>query len=802
MKISYQWLRDFVDVSISPSDLARCLTHAGLEVEDLVEHLPPFQGVVVAEVISQASHPNGGHLRVCQITDGHRKYSIVCGAPNVKEGQRVAFAREGARLPDGTIMRAIPIQGVLSEGMLCSEKELGIGEDSSGILILEKEASLGVPLDKALPIHDWVLDINVTPNRPDCLSVLGIAREVAALTGGSLRYPEIPTPPDSPHSPPIQTSVTLERPDLCPRYVAELILGVQIAPSPFWMRNRLRLGGMRPINNIVDITNYVMLELGQPLHAFDFDRLEERRIIVRSAGKGERFVTLDGLLRDIPEGALFICDGQRPVALAGIMGGLNSEVEESTTNILLESAYFDPMGIRRTSKRLGLFTEASTRFEKGVDPNGCRLAADRAASLMMQLAGGIWSPRVVDNYPRKIEPRRIVLRVERANQILGTQIPREKMEDLLQGLQLKVELENSQSLRVTVPTFRFDLGREIDLIEEIARLHGYGHIPETLPIGNIAPRKRTLKSWAIEEAKNLFVSFGFREVITLSFMGRKALEAIRLSAHDPRRRAMEIQNPLSEDQAFMRTTLIPGLLGAVQTNFFRQNFNLRFFELGKVFFARMDRELPEEIDYLSGICTGLRWEDSWAVPKEEVDFFDLKGTLQAFFDAIRLSNYQFVAGHEEPFLHPGKSCKIVCREDPIGYMGEIHPEVAQIFELKQKIYLFELNFDLLVKNIVEKRNFRPLPKFPAVYRDLALVVEEGVSAGDLLRAMEEANDGLMTEVGIFDLYRGSQIPAGKKSLAFRLKYQSDERTLTDEEVNASHQRVIEALKQRFGAVLR
>lgn len=801
MKISLEWLKDYVDIPLEPSDLANRLTHAGLEVEDLVRCQPRFRRVRVAELLSFHPHPQSKRLHICQVFDGWRNYSVVCGAPNLKEGQRVALAPEGATLADGTTIQAIAIQGILSEGMLCSEKELGVGEDASGIMALDPHLCLGAPLEDALSLQDWILELNVTPNRSDCLCVLGIAREVAALMNVALRYPQNPKAPDT-GKPTIKTSVVIERPDLCPRYVAELILGVRIGPSPFWMRRRLQAVGARPINNIVDVTNYVMLELGQPLHAFDFERLEEGRIVVRAARAGESFVTLDGNTRTIPEGALFICDGKKPVALAGIMGGWNSEVQSTTTNILLESAYFNPMGIRRTSKKIGLSTEASLRFERGVDPNGCRRAADRAGSLMVELAGGTLSPEVVDNYPRRHEAKKIILRPPRVNQILGSALGPADMQDYLRKLQLQVESTDSNSLLVTVPTFRVDLEREIDLVEEIARIHGFHRIPETLPVGDISPGQRASKPRAIQRARDLLTAFGFREVINYSFIGRQALDALRLAPEDARRKVIRIQNPLSEDQSCMRTTLIPGLLQAARTNFFRQNFNLRFFEMGRVFFPQPDRELPEEIDYLSGFLTGMRHEESWATPKEEIDFFDLKGVLQAFFAGLRVLPYRFIPEKEEPFLHPGKACRILNNQGVLGIMGELHPDVALAYELKPRIFLFELNFDAVVKTMDEKRSFRPFPRFPAVYRDLALIVEETIPAGDLLRAIEEMNDGTITEIRIFDLYRGNQIPSGKKSLAFRLKYQKEDRTLTDEEVSECHQKVIQSLVERYGAALR
>jgi phenylalanyl-tRNA synthetase beta chain len=596
--------------------------------------------------------------------------------------------------------------------------------------------------------------------------------------------------------------VVIERSDLCPRYVAKLIFGVKISPAPFWMRRRLQAVGVRAINNIVDVTNYVMLELGQPLHAFDFDRLEGRGIVVRTANPGESFTTLDGMVRPMPEETLMICDRKKPVALAGIMGGLNSEVQPETTNILLESAYFDPMGIRRTSKRIGLSTEASLRFERGIDPNGCLRAADRAAALMAELGGGSSVRGAVDNYPRKIEPSRVSLRVPRVNQILGTSIPAQEIRQYLQNLQLEVEPQGTDAFGVTPPTFRVDLHREIDLIEELARLRGFGRIPVTLPSGRVSAEKKTKGQRAAERARNLLSAFGFWEVITYSFISAKVLQELKLSAADIRAKALRIHNPLGEDQSVMRTSLIPGLLQVVGHNVHRQNLDLKLFELGRVFFPREGHDLPEEIEVVSGVLTGLREEETWSKPKEECDFFDLKGALETLLEGLGVTGYQFLPERDEPFLHPGKACRVEVNKRSVGSMGEAHPDAGAAFEIKQKIFLFELNFQSLVESCQESRSFKALPRFPSVTRDLALIVDEKIAAGDILYTLRQANADLIAEIKIFDLYRGKPIPPGAKSLAFRIKYQRDDRTLTDAEVNEFHQKMTELLAYRYGAVLR
>jgi phenylalanyl-tRNA synthetase beta chain len=801
MKISLEWLKDYVEVVLPPADLADLLTHSGLEVEGLTEWKPAFQGVIVGRLDSFRPLAQSDHLSLCSVHDGKRDYSIVCGAPNLKAGERVALAMEGALLPGGVKIGKTQFQGIPSEGMLCSEKELGLSEEGSGIMFLDPQASPGLPLDRALPLEDWILDINITPNRSDCLCVLGIAREVAALTGKSLRFPVDKKAEKDPSADRL-TSVTLERTDLCPRYVAKLILGVRIGPSPFWMRRRLEACGVRAISNIVDVTNYVMLEMGQPLHAFDFHRLEEKRIVVRTAAPGFTFTTLDGTGRKMPKDALMICDGKKPVALAGIMGGLNSEIEEDTSDILLESAYFDPMGIRRTSKQLGLSTEASIRFERGIDPNGSLRAAERAADLMAALTGGAVSRGAVDAYPKKIEPLQIPLRVSRVNQILGTSINSKEIQSHLKNLQLEVRENGADSFRVTAPTYRVDLTREIDLIEEVARLHGFHRVPVTLPSGRVSPEKKTPMQVGVERARDLLSGFGFREVITYSFISPQVLLDLRISPNDRKARGLRIQNPLSEDQAVMRTTLVPGLLHTVRSNLHRQNLDLKLFELGRVFFPRGPEDQPEEVEFLGGILSGLRDEESWAKPPAQCDFFDLKGTVEGLFEGMGVAEVQFLPNDQIPFLHPGKACRVCVRGEDIGILGQVNPAVGERFDLKEKVFLFELDFQKVVCRMTERRTFTPLPRYPAVTRDLAVVVDEPVAAGDILQTLWKAGGGWIKEIRLFDLYRGNPVPSGRKSLAFRLVYQKEDRTLTDREVNEFHQQLVERLAREYKGALR
>ena len=801
MKISLEWLKEYVEISLSPPELGELLTRAGLEVENLTAFQPAFQKVVVGELKSFSPHPRSDHLSICAVHDGQRDYTVICGAPNLRTGDKVAFAKEGALLPGGMKIQKTVLLDVASEGMLCSEKELGLSDEAAGIMILEPENSLGLPLEEVLPLQDWILDVNVTPNRSDCLCLMGMAREVAALTRQILRFPD---PRQLPGKGQIegQTSVMIERPDLCPRYVAKLISGVRIGASPFWMRRRLQAVSVRSINNIVDATNYVMLEMGQPLHAFDFDQLAEKRIVVRTAQTGESFTTLDNTQRTLPENALMICDGKKPVALAGIMGGLNSEVQPGSRNILLESAYFDPMGIRRTSKKMGLSTEASVRFERGIDPNGSLQAAERAAGLMVEMAGGVMAQGAIDNYPQRIESPKIHLRASRVNSILGTKITQQEIPSYLQRLGLEVASGEKDAFRVTVPTFRVDLQREIDLIEEIARLHGFHRIPVTLPSGTVMAEKESALQRAAPLARRLLVGMGLREVITFSFISPKTVQNLGIQPPDHRAKALRIQNPLSEDQAIMRTTLIPGLLQVIQTNMSRQNLHLQIFEMGRVFFPRPDQDLPKEVETLGGILTGLREEDSWAKSKEMIDFYDLKGIIEVFLQGLGVNCFEFLPEKEVAFLKPGRACRLVVEGEILGVMGEAHARINDWLESKQAIYLFEINFKKLVDRMADHPVFKPLGRFPSVTRDLALIVDERVPAGDLIHTLQEVNPGLVQEIRIFDLYRGKPIPEGKKSLAFRFIFQREDRTLTDLEVNELHRLMVEAVAKRHGAVLR
>jgi phenylalanyl-tRNA synthetase beta chain len=801
MKVSLNWLRDYVDIRKETKELIHLLTMAGLEVESAVTTGEGMEKVVVAEIRSIRRHPNADRLSLVEAVTEAERFSIVCGATNIREGQRVPLALIGARLPNGLEIKRSKIRGEVSEGMLCSEIELGLGSDAAGILILPSGTPLGAGLGEALGLKDTILDISITPNRPDCLCVIGLAREIAALTEQNLKYllPGLSDRGEEIHR---RTSVTLLDPDLCPRYVARMIEGVRIGPSPRWVSDRLEKVGVRSINNVVDVTNYVMMEYGQPLHAFDFELLEEGRIVVRRAHQGEEFVTLDGVKRILDDQMLMICDGVKPVAIAGVMGGLNSEIRDNTKIVLLESAYFEPAGNRRTSKKLGLETEASYRFGRGIDYGNCRNAANRAAQLIQELAGGRVVEGVVDVFPAPIPSKTIDLRNEKIEQILGKKIPSEHVVNYLERLELDVKKKDRDAFVVTPPSFRGDLEREIDLIEEVARMDGYEKIPITLPKGSPASEGRSREFLLERRAPDLLLHHGFYEVITYSFISPGSWDWMALPPGDPRREGIRILNPLSEDVSVMRTSLIPGLMETARFNLSRKNSNLKIFELKKVFLPEPGERLPKEVKYLAGLAVGLDLDPHWSASPRPVDFYDIKGLVENFLEAMQVKHVKFRGAEDIPYLHPGQASRFFCEGDALGVLGEVHPRVLANYGIQGKGFLFEINFEQVLRRARDERRFRSLPKFPAVYRDLSIIVGEALEVDQVTEAIWNLRDPFIDEVVLFDLYRQPPIPEGKKGISYRIRYQSNDRTMTDEEVNQYHENVISRLREIFQAELR
>jgi phenylalanyl-tRNA synthetase beta chain len=801
MKVSLNWIRDFVEIRIGLKELINLLTMAGLEVEEAVSVGEGFEKVVVAEIQSVRRHPNADRLSLVEVKTQQESFSIVCGATNIKGGQKVPLALVGARLPNGIEIKKSKIRGVSSEGMLCSETELGLGKDASGILILPPHVPLGVDLGEALGLKDTLLDISITPNRPDCLCVIGVAREIAALTHQRVKHPllSLSDRGEEIHQ---KTSVTILDQDLCPRYVARMIEGVKIGPSPHWMSDRLEKVGIRSITNVVDVTNYIMMEYGQPLHAFDFELLEEGRIVVRRAKEGEEFVTLDGVKRTLDGEMLMICDGVKPVAIAGVMGGLNSEIREDTGTVLLESAYFNPAGNRRTSKKLGLETEAAYRFGRGIDYGGCLSAADRATQLIQELAGGRVVEGVVDVYPVPIKPKPIRLSVRKIHQVLGTEVSAKQVTNYLEDLGLEVRGENEDVLVGTPPSFRGDLEREIDVIEEVARLDGYERIPTTIPKGPPSSEERSKEFLIERRLVDTLIVHGYHEVVTYSFTSPSSWDIIGLPPDDPRRQHLRILNPLTEDLSVMRTSLIPGLMETARYNLSRKNSNLKLFELKKVFLPQEGERLPKEVKILAGVAMGFDRDPHWAFSPRSVDFYDVKGCVEDLLDALMVKGARFNQAGDVPYLHPGKASRVALDQEVLGAFGEVHPEVLGRYEIHGKVYLFEMDFGKMVKWARNEKRFQPLPKFPAVYRDLSVIVDKALEAERVIEAILSFRQPFVEEIILFDIYQGPPIPDGKKGISYRIRYRASDRTLTDEEVNQYHEKIFSRLKEAFQIELR
>ncbi len=802
MLVSLKWLRDYIDIELPPEELADKLTMAGLEVDAIEEVSPGFTNVVVSKILEIKPHPHSDKLSLCQVTTGDKTVPIVCGAPNINVGQIVPLAQVGATIPGGYVIKSSRLRGELSEGMLCSEEELGIGEDTTGIMILPETLPLGEDLAAALDLKDITFDIGITPNRADCLSIIGIAREIAARTGKKVRYPEISfvQSDEDIHD---HTSVTIVSPALCHRYTARLIKNVTVKPSPAWMRLRLEAVGLRAINNVVDVTNFVMIELGQPLHAFDFRYLEKGKIIVRGSEDGETFVSLDEKTRTVSADTLMICDGVKPVAIAGIMGGLNSEVVDDTETVLLESAYFNPSTIRRSSRRMGMSTDAAYRFERGIDPDGVVRALDRAAQLLAELADGTIYRNHIDEYPQKVKTAgAISLRTATVNEILGTNIGGEEIKRILESLEMNVAESGDGAYTVTPPSFRVDIWREIDLIEEIARLNGYENIPLTIPAVSTGADMKDRKAVLIDKVRNILNGHGYSEVINYSFTTAESAAVLGLAKEDRCRRFVRIKNPLTEDTSVMRTGLVYGLLETMKKNINVGNFDLKIFEFGKAFISRGEGELPEEEEKIAALLTGSRYEDSWHFKEVQVDYYDLKGCLETMFRALRFGDVHFESITDVTFFHPGRSCSISAGGEAIGILGEIHPDVLKRMDIRSRAVVFELDLISLVDRCSDTFTYREIPRVPSTSRDVALVIDEMVESDRIVASALGKSEELLENIEIFDVYYGEGIPEGKKSLAVRFTYRSPSRTLTDDEVNDVHRRIVQRIIDATNAKIR
>ncbi|MBI2831952.1 MAG: phenylalanine--tRNA ligase subunit beta [Chloroflexi bacterium] len=800
MKVSLKWLRDYIEIASTPAEIAGMLTMAGIEVKDLHIIGGKWDNIVVGQLIDVAPHPNADRLRLTTVDLGTEKLCVVNGAPNLGIGDKVAFARVGAEFIDphgGQVQRlkAAKIRGVESHGMVCSEMELGISNNHEGIMILPADAPVGTSLAKYL--GDTVLDMEVTPNRADCLSVIGIAREVAALSGKSVRLPAVDY---REAASPIEQSVSVEiaAPDLCPRYCASLVTGVKIAESPKWMQQRLIACGMRPINNIVDITNYVMLEYGQPLHAFDYEMLRGKKIIVRRAGNGEKITSLDGVERVLSGDMLVIADAERAVAVAGVMGGANSEVTEQTTSILLEAASFNPASIHHTGSTLRMPSEACMRFERAIRAELAPLALKRATQLFLELAGGEAAKGVIDVYPGKVERQPIPVSLSEVKRILGVEFSLNHVTQALTALGFDCQKGGSPSeIRVTAPYWRGDIRLKVDVIEEVARVIGYDKIPMTL-LGEPLPGQNPVPVIGLKQkiCRSL-AGYGFHEGVTYSLASLELLTRLIPEPHPLEPPPVRLDNPMSAEQEYLRTSLRANLLVAFAANRRHEDGGIRLFEAGKVYLPHR-KELPEEREMVCGVMGGSRFDASWHGNNESLDFYDAKGIVEALLGHLGI-DATFEKGADEG-LHPGRQAAIVKGDTKLGIVGEVHPRVAQAFEIAESVYLLELNLAALLPFATVDRVFHPVPRFPSVVRDIALIVDAGVShrqVHDIIRSFS-----LVTEAKVFDVYSGEQVPPGKASLAYRLVYQSPSHTLTDDDVNKVQEKILARLSRELGATLR
>ena len=798
MKLSREWLNEFTPVSAPDRDFAEAMTLSGSKVEITEVEGAEIENVVVGKVLSLIRHPNSDHMWSCQVDiGGAAPIQIVTGAQNVREGDLVPVAKDGSTLPGGVHITAGTLRGEASVGMLCSYKELGMTDHDwplsivDGIFILNSDPDLsardlrpGDDLRAAIGYHDHVVEFEITPNRPDCLSVIGLAREAAATFGTplTLHTPEVKG--GGPGA--LRDLLDVETPDadLCPRYTARMVRNVKIGPSPLWMRQRLRAMGVRPINNIVDITNYVMLEYGQPMHAFDYRYVKGGRIIVRRAKDGETLTTLDGTPRKLNPSMLVIADAHRAVGLAGIMGGLNSEIVDDTVDVVFESANFDGTCIRKGALALGMRTEASAKFEKGLDPMNTLPAVNRACELVELLGAGEVVDGVIDILNHVPQPTVLELEPEKINDLLGTDVSGEEMASILRKLDFQVEGD-----RITVPSWRGDVLTMADLAEEVARFHGYNRIPVTLMRGTTTQGGYSPAQRLERRLGQTCRSAGYDEIITYSFISPTYYDKIGWAPEDPRRRSLKILNPLGEDTSIMRTTTLPSMLEILARNYNFRNKSARLYELGRIYLPRADG-LADEPKVLSLGAYG------------DIDFFGLKGVVEALLHSIRVGGVSYQACRDNASYHPGRCATVCVGGEQIGVLGQIHPTVCANYGVDTALYCAELSFEALMRFQGPEREYVPLPKFPSVARDIAVVCDASIPVATLENCISRGARGLLKEVELFDIYTGAPIPAGKKSVAFNLTLRSDERSLTAAEADEDVKSVLELLQKELGAVLR
>jgi phenylalanyl-tRNA synthetase beta chain len=803
MKTTFNWLKQYVDFAGTPQELAQRLTLLGLEVEAVQKLGGEFDGIVVAEVITRDKHPNADKLSLCRVNDGHGERQIVCGAQNFKAGDKVPLILPGHSLPakpgeQPVAIKAGKIRGCESQGMLCSPEELGLPDKIEGLLILRPDSAVGQPFAEYLGRQgsDVVYDLEITPNRPDWNSVIGIAREISALTGQPLRLPEINIASVRVTAEPGENavSVRIDEPELCPRYTGRVIRGVKVGPSPAWLRSALEKVGLRSINNVVDVTNFVMLETGHPLHAFDLHLLGGAKIIIRRAAEGEKFVTLDGKERLLTDRMLLIADETKGVALAGIMGGQNSEINSSTADVLLESACFKPQNIRATSRKLDLRTDSSYRFERGADVGICDWASRRAAQLILDTAGGTLLEPGIDAYPAPAAPKELNLRPEKTNELLGIEIPVQTQADFLTRLGLQTVAPGGTAFRV--PTFRVDIKREVDLIEEIGRLYGVDKISSTPPRGAVGANAFDAVHDQIAEGRRLLAGLGLLEA-----QGQTLISDASAKLRDAALSPVAIKNPLSSDMNVLRPSLLPGLLDSLRHNVSRKNDDVALFEIGRVFVPAEGKFKEER--RLGLALTGRRLPAFWSGADQEAkfDIYDLKGILDEFFEHFGLRGVSCASRDQaSPFFL--ESAAVQLGKLALGEIGQLAPGVQKFYDLRDAVFLAELNFDLLLARRNPAKSFKPLPAYPSIRRDIAMLLPEATLHEAVLNVVRQTKPQNLEKAELFDIFRGKNVPEGQKSMAYAFTYRNSDRTLTDAEVNAAHGMLVEQLRQTLHANVR
>ena len=796
MLLPIKWLGKYVNIEISSKELADGLTYSGSHVESITRLDKEIKNVVVGRINEIEKHPNADKLFVCKVDLGEKVETIVTGAANLSKGDYIPVAKNGAVLADGSYIGSTNFRGIESNGMLCSLQELGYPDNvipkevKEGIFVFGDEYPLGEDAVKYLQLDEDVIEFEITPNRPDCLSILGMARETAATFGLDLRYPEISLRNEEGDINDFTQGIFVETPN-CKRYYSRVVKDVQIGPSPLWLQTTLMNAGVRPISNIVDVTNFVMLELGEPLHAFDLDKLEGRKIIVRQAKQGEILTTLDGTERALGGEDIIIADANMPIGIAGIMGGLDSEITQGTTTVLLEGANFNSRHIRMTSKKFGLRTEASSRFEKGIDANLCKMAVERACQLIEEIGAGTVVRGEIDVDQSSHSPRIITLRPDRARLLLGTDISEESMIDFLSRLEFKTELEGNL-IKAEVPTFRDDVEGEADLIEEVGRIYGFHRVESKPLVGGLTRGERPYNKQLEIKVKSVMQGLGFNEVMTYSFISPKAYDKLNLPENAPERSYIKLTNPLGEDYSTMRTTLMSNMMELLYRNEKRGIEEVLAYEIGSVFIPKSLPvvELPEEKQVLSIGFYGNR------------DFYFLKESVQIVLERMGIRDLKFKPLITHPSFHPGRTAEIYSGTDLMGCFGEVHPDVLENYDIRNKVYAGIIDFDKVVVLADQEVKYKPLPKYPAVTRDIAVVVDESILVGDLEDTIVENGEGLVESISLFDIYRGNQILENKKSVAFSIVYRSYDGTMTEDIINRIQKNTIAGLEKKHLAKLR